>query len=141
MYQKIQFVYTYDYFRLIMSSNCLQHSWFLIQDLIGDAATWPAWIRSLFWETQLHYTDRMKIAAFGYNNGLCPDALSSFFRARKVDAKRIEEMVALYKYWNDPIEGVQRRARYRSFDLIHRRMTSLNNRDLEEETNLGLLKK
>ena len=72
-----------------MSSETIHHAWVLIQDLIGDASTWPAWMRSLFWTTELHYTDRMKVAAFGYNNGLSPKALAQFFDARKLDGKRI----------------------------------------------------
>ena len=111
---------------LSMSSESLHNAWVMIQDIIGDAGTWPAWIRSLFWTSELHYTDRMKIAAFGYNNGLTPKALSDFFVLRKLNVKRIGEMLSLYDYWSDKTEGVSRRARYRSFDLIHRRMTTLN---------------
>ena len=123
-----------------MSSNTLHEAWSLIQDLIGDASTWPMWMRQLFWETQLHYVDRMKIAAFGYNNGLSSEALAKKIYARRIDEKRIKEMVSLYKYWDDSSEGLSRRARYRSFDLIHRRMTSLNGRDINEENKAGLLK-
>ena len=117
----------------------VSESWRSIQDLIGDANTWPGWIRALFWSSDLKRTDRLKLAAFGYNNGVSPHVLAEFFSARRCDPKRIVEMIELYDYWDDDMSGLQRRAKYRSMDLITGRVTSLNGRLIEEERNLGLI--
>lgn len=46
--------------------------WFTIQDLIGPAASWPKWIRDLFFTRNLNHAQRPLICAFVIFNGLDP---------------------------------------------------------------------
>ena len=56
-----------------MSRNYHMYTlWMTIQDIIGPATNWPAYIRKLFWTKNVKYFNRAILASFVFVNGLNP---------------------------------------------------------------------
>jgi hypothetical protein len=55
-----------------------------IQDIIGAAKLWPAYIRTLFWSRNVKYFSRAVLAAFVYINGLNPEIFIEWVELRKI---------------------------------------------------------
>ena len=49
--------------------------WYDILDIIGPVRNWPPSIRNLFFKNNLTHTEILKLATFGFVNGLNPDML------------------------------------------------------------------
>lgn len=68
-----------------MSKNYHEYClWMNIQDIIGAAKLWPAYIRTLFWSKNVKYFHRAVLAAFIYINGLNPDIFLEWVELRKI---------------------------------------------------------
>ena len=65
------------YFRSlkVMSNAAIYSQWMIIQDIIGNASSWPYSIRRIFWRKPLKHFDRILLCTFAYVNGLNPDIL------------------------------------------------------------------
>lgn len=102
--------------------------WVDFQDIIGDANTWPAIVRYKFWCSDLGYRDRAFIAAFAYCNGAPPQMLIDTLAVinRRSTPVKLRKILDLFVYWDHPVEGFNRRERYFSYDLILRRLVTLN---------------
>ena len=49
--------------------------WLAVQDVVGDAKTWPKFIRKMFWEKNLRDHNRMMIVNFAILNHISEDFL------------------------------------------------------------------
>lgn len=49
--------------------------WLAVQDVVGDAKTWPKFIRQMFWDKNFKHHNRMIIVNFAYLNAITEDFL------------------------------------------------------------------
>ena len=49
--------------------------WFALQDVVGNANTWPKFIRKMFWEKHFKDHNRMIIVNFAYLNAISEEFL------------------------------------------------------------------
>jgi len=106
----------------------LNNPWLSLQDLIGDAKSWPQYIRQMFWDKSFTDLKRLKIT-FSYQNGVSEKVLHtvlSFTIKEAYSKERRRNISARYAYFNDPREGFERRERTYALDLIHKRVLTLN---------------
>lgn len=65
-----------------MKKDNLYLHWALMQDLIGDASTWPHKICRLFWSMKPNHWERVQMAAFVFLNGLDPKLFMEWWQIR-----------------------------------------------------------
>lgn len=99
----------------------LFQSWSLLLELLGNPNNWDPMkllYRDSFWNP-LTYKSRLLVASFCYQNGVEERILLKFLTALKREKRDLDKIRGLYKYWNDPESGFDRRLRYFAFDIIN----------------------
>ena len=106
-----------------------KNPWLLLQDLIGKADRWPLYIRRMFWDKDLTDVKRLKLVSFCYQNGVSEYVLHSVLERtikESYTADRRRQIKAKYKYFDDPIEGYNRREKAYALDLIKNKVLTFN---------------
>lgn len=107
----------------------IYEAWLNVCDSIGSPHTWgpmASSYRSAFWGP-LNYKNRLLIASICYLNGSDMYQAIQFLRLRKQDECHIRKLQELFTYWNDPVEGQQRRSAYWGWNGYMNCFTDLNN--------------
>ena len=109
----------------------MNNPWLLLQMMIGDADTWPQFIRAAFWETWFNDHNRMVVVNFAYKNGVCELLLHDVLNFTLKDnytRQRRANVAYRYSYFDDPIHGAERRSRAYSFDTTMKAVAYLDGR-------------
>lgn len=77
------------------------NTWTLIQDLVGDATTWPRIIRRVFWDKDAGHWQRIMLATFAFVNGLTPSVLFEWLSLLNFPQRKIDHMKYLIKRFED----------------------------------------
>lgn len=116
---------------IVVLRRKMNNPWLLLQMLIGEADTWPQFIRKAFWETWFNHRNRMIVVNFAYKNGvsesLLHDVLSFTLKDNYTRARRAN-VAYRYSYFNDPIHGAERRSSAYSYDTTMKAVTYLDGR-------------
>lgn len=100
--------------------------WIELQDMwLGNAEKWPQFLRHMFWEGDLKYNCRAKLAAFCYLNGVPVEILCCTLQEtnKNYSFERCQQIVGLYKWWE---RSQVARQKYYSFDVVLGRLTRLD---------------
>lgn len=102
----------------------MSNPWLEIQDLIGPAKYWPTYMRRMFWSNSIHYYERMKLASFGYVNGVAPLFLVEVLQFTNRDFKPSDstKIIDLYLWWMDNPEAA---AKYRAYHVLKKEVQFL----------------
>lgn len=106
-----------------------KNPWLLLQDVIGDGKTWPAFIRAAFWDKDFDDHNRMIIVNFAIVNGVGEDFLHevlTFTLRHHYTKDRRQRVAGHFKYYSDPQMGEDHKSRAYSFELYHRRLLTLS---------------
>ncbi|KAL0130412.1 hypothetical protein PUN28_002234 [Cardiocondyla obscurior] len=57
-----------------------KNPWLAVQDVIGDARTWPKFIREIFWNKNFKNHNRMIVVNFAYLNAISEDFLHDILK-------------------------------------------------------------
>jgi len=105
-----------------------KNPWLLLQDLIGKADRWPLYIRRMFWDEDLTDVKRLELVCSCYQNGVSEYVLHSVLERiikESYTAGRRRQIKGKCKYFNDPIEGYNRREKAYALDLIKNEVLTL----------------
>lgn len=97
-------------------------------DMIGDLAFWPVFVLDAIFCSNLNYKHRLAIASFMYLNGASEYTMLDLVMTcnSNRDVQKYLKMVKLFSYWNDSVNGYDRRDRYFSFSIFYNQVTNLN---------------
>ena len=70
--------------------------WLAIQDIIGNANTWPKFIRQMFWDKNFTDHNRMIIVNFAFINGVSEEFLHDVLAFTLKNAYTAEKIKAQY---------------------------------------------
>lgn len=103
--------------------------WLQVQEQVGPAEGWPEIIRRKVWCSNLRYSDRAFLAAFGFGNGIPRNLWVAVIKFCNPAAtkQKLFKIRALYEYFNQTTpEGDLIRDRYFHYNLIVGRVLTLN---------------
>jgi hypothetical protein len=77
--------------------------WREIQDTIGEANTWPANIRKLFWKKKIDFWEFVSIAVFACMNKIDPKTFTKWVNMNgmdreKLDGKRVSNVADVFNH-------------------------------------------
>jgi len=80
-----------------------KNPWLAAQDVVGDAKTWPQFIRKMFWDKNLKDHNRMIIVNFSIVNHISEEFLHdilSFTLKRAYTRERKQNITDRFRYLN-----------------------------------------
>ena len=83
-----------------------KNPWLGVQDLVGNANTWPKFIRKTFWDRNFKDHNRMIIVNFAYLNAISEEFLHeilSFTLKEAYTTDRKRQVKSRYAYLNDEV--------------------------------------
>lgn len=109
----------------------MENPWIFLQMMIGEADTWPQFIRSSFWEIKFNDHNWMVVVNFAYKNGVCESLLHDvlkFTLKRNYTRARQANVAYRYVYFDDIFHGTERRSRAYSYDTTLKAVAYLDGR-------------
>lgn len=107
----------------------MNNPWLFLQMMIGEANSWPHFIAKAFWDGSFNDHNRMVVVNFAYRNGVSEELLHdvlSFTLKRNYTRDRRANVAYRYAYFDDPMQGAERRSRAYSFDTTIKAVTYLD---------------